>query len=93
MEQVRKLRIWMTLLALAATAAAVLLMLYFWQQFSQPYRQLEEQNAASSVAPVVDSDTLPLYDDSFQLVLVNSTHRLSSSFEPMQNHFHHLVQQ
>lgn len=83
MEQVRKLRIWMTLLALAATAAAVLLMLYFWQQFSQPYRQLEEQNAASSVAPVIDSDTLPLYDDSFQLVLVNSTHRLSSSFEPM----------
>ena len=53
MEQVRKLRIWMTLLALAATAAAVLLMLYFWQQFSQPYRQLEEQNAASSVAPVI----------------------------------------
>lgn len=81
MEQIHKLRIWMVVLALLATAAVVGTACYFWVQFSEPFRLAAERNAAGVTSAGYDNtDTLPIYDDSFNLVLVNGGNKLSNDF-------------
>ncbi|MDD5952759.1 MAG: M15 family metallopeptidase [Oscillospiraceae bacterium] len=82
MEQIHKLRFWMVLFALAATGAAVVTALYFWHQFSEPFRQAEERNQSAASAVSQQTDTLPVYDDSFNLMLVNRENKLPSEFMP-----------
>lgn len=81
MDQMHKLRIWMIVLALLATAAVVGTVCYFCFQFAEPFRLAAERNAAGiSSTQYENHDELPLYDDSFNLVLVNRENRLPDAF-------------
>ncbi len=77
--QMRRLRLWVALAALLAAAAVAAAGFCFWVQFAAPFRQAAERDAAgASSSP---SKALPVYDDSFNLVLVNSENRLPEDFE------------
>jgi D-alanyl-D-alanine carboxypeptidase len=78
----RRLRIWMVVLLLLATAAVAGTGFYFWYHFSEPFRLAAERNEEESGDSLYENhDDLPTYDDSFNLVLVNSENRLSDTFE------------
>lgn len=82
MDQVKKLRITMALLALAATAVVAGIICYFVFTFSGSY-EAEKNGTASAVSSGAydnNSGALPTYDDSFNLVLVNSKHKLPDTF-------------
>lgn len=84
MNQVKKLRITMAVLALAATAIVAGIICYFVFTFSDSYKA-EKNGTSSAVSSNVNvyenhSGALPIYEDSFNLVLVNSKHKLPDSF-------------
>lgn len=82
-NQVKKIRIFMTavtvILCLSVAAGAVLA----WFQVKGTVERAQQRQAVSSAMPASSQeDGLPVYDDSFSLMLVNSSHPLSSGYAP-----------
>ncbi len=82
MDQVKKLRITMAVLALSATAIVAGIIFYCVWTFSDSYEAEKNgtSSAVSSGAYENNSTGLPTYEDSFNLVLVNSKYKLPDSF-------------
>lgn len=82
-NQVKKIRIFMTavavILCISVAAGAVLA----WFQVKRTVEHAQ-QRPASSAAPVSsEEESLPVYDDSFNLMLVNSSHPLAGGYAPV----------
>lgn len=83
-NQVKKIHIFMTVVAvilcISVAAGAVLA----WLQVKNAAERTRPQNPALSSAPASsEEEGLPVYDDAFNLVLVNSSHPLAAGFTPV----------
>ncbi len=81
-DQVRKIKIVMTVIALALCISLVTGAVLAWVQIKHPFDKHSVSSApSSSAAPASsNSEVLPVYDDSFNLVVVNATSQLKSGF-------------
>lgn len=79
MSQVKKLRIGMIVLALLVGCVVAGMVAYFVYAFSQPF-PTEEEIVSFSGMNETYYEKLLVYDDSFNLVLVNSKNKLPDSF-------------
>lgn len=85
-DQVHRIRIVMTMVAVAICISAAAGAVVAWVQIRHPFDRSSSSKSASSVSPAQD-DSLPVYEDSYNLVLVNASHALKSDFTVLKTSF------
>ncbi len=82
-NQVRKIRMLMTVVAvilcISVAAGAVLA----WLQVKSAAEQARQRQSSSAAPASSGEESLPVYDNSFSLLLVNSSHALPSGYAPV----------
>lgn len=81
-DQVKKIKIVMTMTAVALCISVAAGAALVWVQVKHPFDQTSASSAAfsSAVPASSDSDTLPVYDDKYNLIVVNASAPLKSDF-------------
>lgn len=80
-DQVRKIKIVMTVIAVILCFSIAAGAILVWVQIKNPFSKPPAGSVSSSGAPVSSEDgTLPVYDDSYNLVVVNASSPVKSSF-------------
>lgn len=80
-DQVKKIRIFMTMIAVALCLSVATGATLAWIQVKHPFDKPVSSSAPASSAPASsENEELPVYDDKYNLVLVNTSNVLKSGF-------------
>lgn len=80
-DQVRRIKIVMTVVAVALCLSVAAGSVLAWMQLRHPFGTASSSSAVPSSMPVSSGEeTLPVYDDTYNLTLVNSSHPLEPEF-------------
>lgn len=81
-DQVKRIKIVMTVVAVALCLSIAAGSVLAWVEIKKPFdTQSSSSKPVSSVPPSSESKELPVYDDTYNLVLVNSNNVLKSDFK------------
>lgn len=81
-DQVRKIKIVMTVIAVVLSFSLMAGAVLAWIQIKRPFEKTAPSSSLSSSAPVSsENGELPVYDDSFNLVVVNATTPVKPEFD------------
>lgn len=86
-DQVKKIRIIMTMVAVALSLSICAGAVLAWVEIKNPFDRLSSSKSTSSVSAAAEDEPLPVYDDSYSLVLVNSSHSVKSDFTVQKESF------
>ncbi len=80
-DQVKRIKIVMTMIAVALCLSVAAGGVLAWVQVKRPFNQSSSSSASASSAPISSaSELLPVYDDKYNLLLVNAASPLKSDF-------------
>lgn len=85
-DQVKRIRIIMTMVAVALCISVAAGAVLAWVQIRHPFGGASSSQSASSPSSAQE-EVLPVYEDSYNLVLVNATHALKSDFTIQETSF------
>lgn len=85
-DQVKRIRIIMTMVAVALCISVAAGAVLAWVQIKHPFGGGSSSQSASSASSAQD-EALPVYEDSYNLVLVNATHALKADFTLQETSF------
>lgn len=82
-DQVRKIRIVMTMISVALCISVAAGAVLAWIQLKHPFDKPPVSSASSfAAAASINSEPLPIYDDSYNLVLVNASNQFKPEVSP-----------
>lgn len=79
-NEVRRIRVMMTIIAVTLCVSVAAGAVLFWVEVKQPFSKPVAASAAASSKNASSNGALPVYDNSYNLLIVNSSNGLKSDF-------------